>query len=210
MESKKRIDDRTLVQMFKNGDHSAFDVIADRYFDLIDCHVSLIIKDPIQVEDIIQDTLVKAMVSILNDKYEERGTLKQWLLRIAHNFCIDFLRKRKKRFDTLSLSLTDNLDEDELNQIYLALDQELNPEERMINKETSKFVQGLIDNLPVNLRETFTLRTFHGFSFKEIAERSNVSINTALGRMLYARINLRRKINKLNSQGEKILPIPPT
>lgn len=202
MENKKRIDDQTLVRMCQDGNYSAFNIIALRYFSTVNHFVLMIVKDPIMAEDITQDTLIKAMVSIGANKYEERGSLRPWLLRIARNFCMDFLRKRKRKFSTSSLERVGDFDEESPAPIYLVPDQEPNPEEKLINKEIENLLQELIAGLEPNQREVVILRIVYDFSFKDIAQYLGISINTALGRMRYARINLKEKINKFNSPSE--------
>lgn len=194
------LSDSTLIEMFKAGDNEAFGKIAERYTRVIDASLLKFCKDPAKRKDIRQDALIKAMDAINRDMYVD-GNCKAWLLRIARNLAIDEIRKSKNMPSMYSISPTDTFKEDEY-QEYLPIDAYTkSPEEIIIKTETEqynkKYAEYLIGLLPKPQQEVVILRFFLNRSCKEIAQLTNVSINTAVGRIRYARINLREHIRFL-------------
>ena len=185
------LSDSTLIEMFKAGDNEAFGKIAKRHSSAIDRHISKFFKDTTTIKDVRQDALIKAMTAISEGKYVEKNQCKTWLLRIAYNLAIDEIRNSKRRPSMLSYSPeTDDFAENAY-QADLSLDvYTKSPEDAIIEREARQYVQNLIIRLPVEQRKVILLRFYLDYSFKKIAEATNVSINTALGRMRYARLNL--------------------
>lgn len=204
-EIRAHFTDDVLVQMYKDGDSTAFGFIIERYSPVIGHYVFAIMKDLILAEDILQDTFIKAMKSIRAGGYKEEGTFKSWLLRIAHNLCIDYTRKSKKMPFAFSISTSGDFEEKGKIFYFPMPTYEKNAEEKIIKRETEYDIYELINCLPYEQKEVVILRIFHDFSFKEIAEYTDVSINTALGRMRYALINIRKQINELKRNGKNIL-----
>jgi RNA polymerase sigma-70 factor (ECF subfamily) len=151
----------------------------------------MIVKDKYLAEDIFQDTFIKVIKSLREGRYKDNGRFLSWVIRIAHNLMIDHFRK-EKQLNTVS---KDGYETDIFNSKKFA---ERTIEEEMVYNQITKDVRRLIQELPDDQREVVILRHFCGLSFKEIAEQTNVSINTALGRMRYALINLRRLIQEKN------------
>lgn len=194
------LSDNILIKMFENGDNDAFGKIVERYSRPISGVLFKILQDPMLVEDILQDTFIKAMDAIRKKRYTEEDHCKAWLLRIAHNLAIDFIRKQKKMPSAFSISTTDDFEEGGNKNYFPITDiYSESQEEKIINKETKYNIQDLVDLLPPDQKEVVILRYFHGFAFEEIATFTDVSINTALGRMRYALINLRKMISDFKS-----------
>jgi RNA polymerase sigma-70 factor (ECF subfamily) len=147
----------------------------------------LMVRNQQLADDIFQDTFIKVIKSLLHDKYKDNGKFSCWVMRIAHNLIIDYFRK-EKQINTISNS---NYESDIFNTKKLAVK---NREDELIQEQITKDVNNLIEYLPDDQKQVIILRHYAGLSFKEIAEHTNVSINTALGRMRYALINLRKII----------------
>jgi len=145
------------------------------------------VKDKYIAEDLFQDTFLKIVNNIRNDKYSEQGKFLPWALRIAHNLCIDHFRRVKQQ---VRITLSDGSD-----FFNLLPMKEEHAEEAIIRRQSEHNVQQIIDRLPEEQREVVIMRIYGEMSFKEIADITGVSINTALGRMRYALINLRRMIH---------------
>ncbi len=151
----------------------------------------MVVKDKCLAEDIFQDTFIKVIKSLKEGRYKDNGRFLSWVIRIAHNLMIDHFRK-EKQLHTIS---NDSYETDIFNSKKFA---ERTIEEEMVHTQITRDVRRLLQELPEDQREVVVLRHFCGLSFKEIAEQTNVSINTALGRMRYALINLRRLIQEKN------------
>jgi RNA polymerase sigma-70 factor (ECF subfamily) len=149
----------------------------------------MVVKDKYLAEDIFQDTFIKVIKSLREGRYKDNGRFISWVIRIAHNLMIDHFRK-EKQLNTIS---NDNYETDIFNSKKFA---EPTIEEELITGQITQDVRRLIQELPEDQREVVILRHFCGLSFKEIADQTDVSINTALGRMRYALINLRRLIKE--------------
>jgi RNA polymerase sigma-70 factor (ECF subfamily) len=181
----KSISDYELITQFIKGEQSCFEQLIHRHKNKVFSYISLYIRDKALVEDIFQDTFLKVIQSVKAGRYSDNGKFLSWVMRIAHNLIIDHFR-RLKQVNTIS---NDNYESDLFNSKSLADD---NIEDHMIKKQIHKDVRNIINNLPDDQREVIILRHYSGLSFKEIAEITDVSINTALGRMRYALINMRK------------------
>lgn len=185
MTNYESMTDEQLVRAYAQGSNEAFDMLLKRHQDKTFNYILRIVKNEDIANDIFQDTFVKAILTIRQGRYTENGKFPAWICRIAHNLIIDYYRQDK--FDNM---LSTNMDEvDVLNKKELC---EGTIEDRIINDQIKDDVKLLITQLPDLQREVLTMRYYKNLSFKEIAEKTGVSINTALGRMRYAIINLRR------------------
>ena len=181
----KMISDYELIQRFINGETSCFDQIINRHKNKIFAYISLYIRDQALAEDLFQDTFMKVIQSVRAGKYQDNGKFISWVMRIAHNLIIDHFR-RIKQMNTIS---NDDYESDLFNSKKLC---DSNVEDDMISKQIQKDVRKMISFLSDDQREVIILRHYAGLSFKEIADLTGVSINTALGRMRYALINMRK------------------
>lgn len=181
----KSISDYELIQRFIGGEQSCFEEIIRRHKNKVFAYISLYIRDEALAEDIFQDTFMKVIQSVKSGKYQDNGKFVSWVMRIAHNLIIDHFR-RIKQMNTVS---NEGYESDLFNSKKFA---ESTVEDNIIRKQIRKDVRKMIDHLPDDQREVVILRHYAGLSFKEIAEITGVSINTALGRMRYALINLRK------------------
>lgn len=179
------ISDYELIQRFIKGEQSCFDQIIHRHKNKVFAYISLYIRDQALAEDLFQDTFMKVIQSVKAGKYQDNGKFVSWVMRIAHNLIIDHFR-RIKQMNTIS---NDNYESDIFNSKKLA---ESTVEDDIIRRQIQKDVRKMITLLPEDQREVVILRHYAGLSFKEIAEITDVSINTALGRMRYALINMRK------------------
>jgi len=186
---KKETSDYELLKRFIDGEQSCFEELIHRHKNKVYAYISLYIRDQALAEDIFQDTFLKVIQSVKAGKYYEDGKFLSWVMRIAHNLIIDHFR-RIRQMNTLS---NDDYESDLFNSKSLA---EKNVEEDIVRIQVRKDVRKLISMLPYDQREVVILRHYTGLSFKEIAEITGVSINTALGRMRYALINMRKMINE--------------
>ena len=177
--------DDMLVARYSKGDNKAFDELLARYQSKLFNYIYFIVRSQEIAEDIFQETFVKAITTIQQGRYTASGKFGAWLTRIAHNMIIDGFRQERNE-NTIS---NDETEVDLLNDVDLCDD---NIETRMVNEQTLSDVRRLVDALPDNQREVVYLRFYQDLSFKEIAEITGVSINTALGRMRYALLNMRR------------------
>lgn len=185
----QNLEDQVLVQQFIAGDQSSLEILINRHKKRVYTYILLIVKNPHLAEDIFQDTFIKVIKSLRKGKYQDKGKFVSWVLRIAHNLVIDYYRKQKYQ-NTVS---NDDNDYDLLNSKNLADD---NIEDVLVQDQIMKHVRLLVEHLPEDQRNVVYLRHYCGLSFKEIADQTGVSINTALGRMRYALINMRRMIEE--------------
>ncbi len=185
MQKLSKLADDQLVAAYANGNNEAFDALLNRHKDRVFSYILHIVKDREQAEDIFQETFVKAIMTIKQGRYTDSGKFSAWISRIAHNLIIDFYRQEKAE-NTIS---TDSDVTDMLNRRDLA---EKNIEDHLVSEQIQEDVRRIIDALPESQREVLMMRYYRDMSFKEIAEATNVSINTALGRMRYAILNMRR------------------
>lgn len=185
----QNLEDNILVKQFIAGDQLSLEVLITRHKSRIYTYILLIVKNPHLAEDIFQDTFIKVIKSLKRGKYQDKGKFVSWVLRIAHNLIIDYYRKQKFQ-KTIS---NDDTEIDLFNQKKLADD---NIEDSIIQDQIVSDVRELMERLPADQRKVVYLRHYCGLSFKEIADQSGVSINTALGRMRYALINMRKMIEE--------------
>ena len=185
------LDDNELVQRFIGGDQESLEILILRHKTRVFSYIILIVKNQELAEDIFQETFIKVIRSLKKGKYIENGKFVSWVLRIAHNLIIDHFRKLKLN-GTIS---NDSTDVDIFNSQKYS---EETIEDQMVNSQILSEVKDLIRELPEDQQQVIYMRHYMGLSFKEIAEQTDVSINTALGRMRYALINLRKLIEKKN------------
>jgi RNA polymerase sigma factor (sigma-70 family) len=177
--------DYELITRFIKGEQSCFEQLIHRHKNKVFAYINLYIRDQALAEDIFQDTFLKVFQSVKAGKYYDNGKFLSWVMRIAHNLIIDHFR-RIKQMNTIS---NDDYESDIFNLKKLADD---NVEDNLIKRQIQKDIRKMISCLPDEQREVVILRHYAGLSFKEIAEITDVSINTALGRMRYALINIRK------------------
>jgi RNA polymerase sigma-70 factor (ECF subfamily) len=188
----KRLDDHELVSLYINGEEKAFEELLLRHKDKIYRFIYLKVKDKALSDDLFQETFVKIINTLKLGSYNEEGKFLPWSMRIAHNLVIDhFRRSNKVRMISESSSLKENFN------IFSVLSCETkNVEEQLMHDELEHQMVDLIDYLPQSQKDILKMRIFQDLSFKDIAEMEDISINTALGRMRYALINLRKLIEK--------------
>ena len=178
--------DSALISLYLAGQESAFALLLDRHRSRVFTTILLIVRDEEVAEDLLQDTFIKAIHTMKSGRYNEQGKFAPWICRIAHNMAIDSFRRNKR---TPHVSLTDN---DRLaNTLTIAED---NTDDLLAREETHERLRALIQELPTAQKEVLLMRHYGDMSFQEIADATGVSINTALGRMRYALINLRKKM----------------
>lgn len=180
--------DTELVRQYLEGDELAFETLLNRHKRKVWSHIYLLVRDRELTEDLFQEAFIKVVHTLKTGKYNEEGKFLPWVMRIAHNLVIDHFRRNKK------MPLVRSNDD---HDVFATVAQPgKNVEQRMVNVQIDEDVRKLIDHLPGEQREVVIMRTYLGMSFKEIAEHTDVSINTALGRMRYALINMRKMIKQ--------------
>ena len=184
-----RLSDHELLNNYISGNEISINILLDRHRKRIFDYIYMMVKSQDIADDIFQETLIKVVRFVREGRYTENGKFLSWVLRIAHNQVIDYFRQKKQR---------NNISEgdagyDLLNHPKFS---DRTVEERLITDQIEADVRKLIDFLPSEQKEVVLMRYYMGLSFKEIAEQTNVSINTALGRMRYALINLRKLIDE--------------
>ena len=185
MQTMTKFTDRELVTAYANGDNAAFDILLGRYQKSVFSYILHIVKDNELANDIFQETFMKVITTIRQGRYEDSGKFSAWLNRVAHNLVIDHFRRQKGE-NTVS---NDETEHDLLNNKELC---EGNIEDEMVQKQLVKDLHKMIHVLPDAQRQVLMMRFYRDMSFKEIAEKTGVSINTALGRMRYALLNMRK------------------
>jgi RNA polymerase sigma-70 factor, ECF subfamily len=198
MEINRKSSDQELIRSYLEGKDLAFEILLSRYKDRIFSYLISLVKNRKIAEDIFQDAFFKIINTLQKGKYNEEGKFLPWAMRIAHNLAIDHFRKVKK-MPTISQNPSKN-EEDDFDIFSILNMHEASIEDEMIEEQIHKDVRKVIDYLPKEQKEIIYLRHFKEMSFKDIAEAKDISINTALGRMRYALINLRKIIenNKVN------------
>ncbi|MFN3802245.1 RNA polymerase sigma factor [Belliella pelovolcani] len=189
--------DSELIAQYRAGSEAAFEVLVEKYQSRVFTTIYLIVKDQGVAEDLLQDVFVKVVQTLNSDRYNEEGKFQPWLMRIAHNLAIDYFRK-SKRYPTIVMEDGENV----FNTLRFA---ENNVEDQKIQEDTIEMVRRLIDELPESQKQVLIMRHYMDLSFQEIAEQTGVSINTALGRMRYALINLRKKMKQVNIAYDKTI-----
>jgi RNA polymerase sigma factor (sigma-70 family) len=181
-----QLSDSALVSLYISGNENAFELLVNRHKNKVYTTILLIVKDTETAEDLLQDTFIKAIHTMKSGRYNEEGKFSSWICRIAHNLAIDYFRKEKRN---PMINIEDN------GNIFNTLSfSEESIEALQIKEETHDRLRELIQQLPEAQKEVSIMRHYADMSFQEIAETTGVSINTALGRMRYALINLRKKM----------------
>jgi len=185
-----QIEDSVLVRDYISGDEKSLEVLINRHNQRITSFIYSKVLDRDITEDIFQDTFIKVIRTLKKGSYSEEGKFLPWVMRIAHNLIIDHFRKNKRmpKFEG----------NDDFNIFSVIGDDKLNAEKQIIKNQIDSDLRDLIEELPDDQREVLLMRIYKDMSFKEISENTGVSINTALGRMRYALINLRKIIDKHN------------
>ncbi len=184
------VSDAILISQFINGDEKSLGLLIDKYKNRIYSFIYSKVLDKNATEDIFQDTFIKVINTLKKGNYREEGKFLPWTMRIAHNLVIDFFRKNNK------IKLFDNTDKFDIFSILK--DESLNVENQFVKEQVYEDVKRIIEELPKDQKEVLIMRMYRELSFKEIAEITGVSINTALGRMRYALINMRKLIEAHN------------
>lgn len=184
------VSDKRLVKLYLSGNEEALQALIARHKDKIYTSILFTVKDTYLAEDIFQDTFVKVIDTLRAGRYREEDKFLPWVLRIAYNLCIDHFR-RGKRMPTVTTG-------DGYDIFDILKFSDTNAQEKMITEQTAERVRTLVNTLPEEQRQVLILRHYSDMSFKEISDMTGVSINTALGRMRYALINLRKMMVEKN------------
>ena len=188
MQNQTLLTDQQIVRMYIDGDSNALSTLVTRYKDKIFTSIYLLVKDKYLAEDIFQDVFIRVIDTLKGGRYTDEGKFLPWAMRIAHNLCVDHFRKVKR---TPTIKTSDDRD------IFEVLNfSESGVDTRIMAEQTSDKVRKLIDLLPEDQREVIILRHYAELSFKEIAQLTNCSINTALGRMRYGLLNMRKMMTE--------------
>lgn len=182
------LSDQELIQGYLSGDQKSFEILLRRHKNKIYSTIYLFVKDQALAEDIFQDVFIKIVDTLKKGRYNHEGKFLQWAMRIAYNMCVDHFRRSKRRMHVTPTDTFDVMD--------IVKSPDLNMEQDIMRSQTHERLRKLIDMLPSEQREVVILRHYADLSFKEIAALTQVSINTALGRMRYALINIRRMIQE--------------
>ncbi len=185
----QKISDNDLVKLFQNENNSALEELIKRHKKSIFTAIYLLVKNRSLAEDIFQETFIKIIQTLRNGNYNEEGKFVGWAVRVARNLTIDYLRKINK-----DLTITDSQGNDIFS--YLVIADTQNKEEQLIQYQTEQQIKRLVLNLPEEQKQVVVLRHWANLSFKEIAEQTGVSVNTALGRMRYALANIRKQLEE--------------
>ncbi len=184
MKCLNNLTDQQLIQMYLGGDANAIATLVTRHKDKIYTSIYMMVKDKYLAEDIFQDVFIRIIDTIRGGRYNDEGKFLPWAIRIGHNMCVDHFRKVKR---TPTIKTSDDRD------IFEVLNfSEPGADQKLMNGQSHDRVRKMVDMLPEDQREVIILRHFADLSFKEIADLTNCSINTALGRMRYGLINLRK------------------
>ncbi len=183
-----QLTDQQLIAQYLQGDEKSFETLLSRHRQKIYTSIYLFVKDTALAEDIFQEVFIKIIDTLRKGKYNHEGKFVQWAMRISYNMCVDYFRRNKRR---PKVSPTETFD------IFDVLQSsDANAEQNMIKSQTHDKIRSLVDQLPAEQREVVILRHYADMSFKEISQLTRVSINTALGRMRYALINIRKMIEE--------------
>lgn len=191
MKNLNKLPDDQLVAAYAKGNNDAFDILLKRHQTRVFSYIFSVVKNRDVADDLFQETFVKAITTIKQGRYAESGKFSAWISRIAHNLIIDYYRQEKSE----NLVSADDEEVDVLNRKELS---DINVEDIMVCDQIHSDVRRIVDALPENQREVLLMRYYRDMSFKEIAEATQVSINTALGRMRYAILNMRRIADENN------------
>ncbi|MDE3743354.1 RNA polymerase sigma factor [Maribacter polysaccharolyticus] len=185
-----QIADSLLIQNYINGDEKSLETLIKRHNQRLSGFIYSKVKDREITEDIFQDTFIKVIRTLKKGRYNEEGKFLPWVMRIAHNLIIDYFRK-SSRLPYFEGSNTFDI-------FSVVHDEKLNIEKQLIKEQIDEDLAVLVEELPIDQRDVLVMRMYRNMSFKEISENTGVSINTALGRMRYALINLRKLIDEHN------------
>ncbi len=188
MKCLTNLTDQQLIHLYVNGDNDAFSTIVLRYKEKIFTSIYLLVKDRYLAEDFFQEVFIKVIDTLRAGKYTDEGKFLPWAMRIAHNMCVDHFRKVKR---TPTIKTSDDKDIFEVLNFF-----EPGADQKMMANQSHDRVRRLVDMLPEDQREVIILRHYADLSFKEISALTNCSINTALGRMRYGLINLRKMMTE--------------
>ena len=183
--------DYELAKLYENGNDNAFDELLQRHQSYVYSYILFLVKEEDKADDIFQETFTRAIIAIRSHKYQTTGKFSAWLIRIAHNLIIDSTRETESGKQITQEKFTPVI----LNDIRLS---ESGVEKNIIEQQKADQIRKMLDYLPDVQREVILLRFYEDLSFKEIAEKTGVSINTSLGRMRYALINLRKMVQQHN------------
>ncbi len=185
MKHQTLLTDEQLVKLYTDGNNSAFETLLNRYKSRVYSYIYFIVRDKNVCEDVFQETFIKVITTIKQGRYTDNGRFLAWVNRIAHNLIIDYFRRSQNE----NTSPTENSDFDILTTTKSS---DKTIEDTMVQEQVMTDVARLVDYLPKNQKDVIRMRYYDDLSFKEIAEKTGVSINTALGRMRYAVLNMRR------------------
>lgn len=188
----KALNDQQLIELYLTGNEKSFEVLLNRHKEKIYTSIYLFCKDHELAEDIFQEVFIKIIDTLRKGKYNHEGKFLQWAMRISYNLCVDYFRRSKRRTKVSPSETFDIFDVLEV--------KDDNMETTMIKNQTYQKIKELVDMLPDEQREVVILRHYADMSFKEIASLTRVSINTALGRMRYALINMRKMVEDRHLQ----------
>ncbi len=182
--------DQELITRYLTGNESSLEIIINRHKDRVFSYILMVVKSPAVADDLFQDTFIKVINTLKSGTYKEEGKFIHWVMRIAHNLVIDYFRKKKR------LPIKENSDERDTFEVLNMKTESI--EDILIMDQIHKDLRILVDYLPDEQKEVLLMRHYIGMSFKDIAEETDVSINTALGRMRYAILNIRRLVAENN------------
>ncbi|MGY6562763.1 MAG: sigma-70 family RNA polymerase sigma factor [Luteibaculaceae bacterium] len=188
--SLRLLSDQDLVKVYISGDELAFEILLNRHQQNVFSYILNLVKDEELANDLFQDTFIKVIKTLKQGQYNEEGKFLPWVRRIAHNLSIDYFRRNKK----MPLMRPD----EEFNIFDVLQRDDLNVEQQLVKNQIESDVRRVLNLLPHDQREVVIMRLYGGLSFKEISDITNVSINTSLGRMRYALINLRKMLAEKN------------
>lgn len=186
MKDYASLTDEQLALLYVGGDYSAFDVLLERNQQKLYSYILFVVHDPEVANDVFQETFVKVITKLQDGKYTDSGKFSFWLTRIAHNVMMDNYRHQK------TTQIVEPTEDNDLNKLRSNDIMDINRENEYVNTQVMNDVRNLMEALPAPQREVVYMRFYQDLSFKEIAEITGVSINTSLGRMRYALINMRR------------------
>lgn len=180
--------DNQLVQAFRNGNDRALEILISRYNEKIFSTVLFLVKDKYLAEDLFQEAFIKIIDTVRNNRYTEEGKFLPWAVRIAHNLCVDYFRKVKRA------PVVKTSDNNDIFELFNSTEDVA--DKKLMQEETQERVKLMLNLLPQDQREVIVLRHYADLSFKEIAEITDCSINTCLGRMRYGLINMRKLLTE--------------
>lgn len=187
---QQQLNDQDLVNLYIAGEESCLEILILRHKKRVFSYIMMVVRDRHLAEDIFQDTFIKVIATLKKGSYNDEGKFLPWVLRISHNLIIDHFRRNKR------MPMVDGGEEFDIFEIIPL--RQGNVEDRLVKTQTRSDIRRLIDQLPREQREVLLMRHYMDMSFKEIADVTKVSINTALGRMRYALINMRKMMEKHN------------